>query len=164
MYQTKRGMKMICTIISTGEELNILCKNEKEPPYPEIKSKLREKIWEIYCRGYNSFFMNCEYGVPLWCAEIISVMKIYNDIELHISMPYEEQATNWVEEFRERFFDIHAQADSSKIISHQFIPECYDMADEYMIKHSDLLLVVGTHPYRMYGEILQCQIMLILNI
>ena len=142
---------MICTIVSTGEELNILCKNEKETPYPEIKSKLREKIWELYCRGYNSFFMNCEYGVPLWCAEIVSAMKIYNDIELHIAMPYEEQATNWIEEFRERFFNLHAQSDSSKIISHRFIPECYDMTDEYMIKRSDLLLVVGTHPYRMYS-------------
>lgn len=49
---------MTCTIILTGEELNFVCKNEKEPPYPEIKAKLREKIWELYCRGYDrlSFF------------------------------------------------------------------------------------------------------------
>lgn len=101
MDQTKRGMKMICTIVSTGEELNILCKNEKETPYPEIKSKLREKIWELYCRGYNSFFMNCEYGVPLWCAEIVSAMKIYNDIELHIAMPYDSaNRPDFLREFR----------------------------------------------------------------
>lgn len=40
---------MTCTIISTGEEFNLACKNEKEPPYPKIKEKLFEKIWELYC-------------------------------------------------------------------------------------------------------------------
>lgn len=35
---------MTCTIVSTGEELNLVCKNEHEPPYPEIKARLHEKI------------------------------------------------------------------------------------------------------------------------
>ena len=95
---------MTCTIISTGEELNLICKNENELPYPEIKAKLREKIWELYCKGYDSFWINCEYGVPLWCGEIITALAMYNDIELNIAMPYEEQSTNWVEGHRERFF------------------------------------------------------------
>ena len=81
---------MTCTIISTGDELNIACKNENELPYPEIKAKLREKIWELYCKGYDSFWINCEYDVQLWCGEIISALAMYNDIELNIAMPYEE--------------------------------------------------------------------------
>ena len=32
--------------------------------------------------------MNCEYGVPLWSAEIIIALQMYNDIELNIAMPY----------------------------------------------------------------------------
>ena len=94
---------MTCTIISIGEELNFRCKNENEPPYPEIKAKLREKIWGLYCNGYDRFWINCEYGVPLWCGEIITALAMYNDIKLSIAMPYEEQSTNWVEEHRERF-------------------------------------------------------------
>lgn len=141
---------MTCTIISTGEELNLICKNEKEPPYPEIKTKLLEKIWELYCRGYDRFWVNCEYGVPLWCAEIISALRMYNDIELHIAMPYEEQSTNWVEEFRDRFFDLHARADSVKIVSEQYDEECYNRADEYMMDNSDLLLVVGKNEQETY--------------
>lgn len=134
---------MTCTIISTGEELNLVCKNENELPYPEIKVKLREKIWELYCKGYDSFWINCEYGVPLWCGEIISALAMYNDIELNIAMPYEEQSTNWVNEHRERFFDIHAESDHVELISNNYTDDCYELADEHMIDNSDLLLVIG---------------------
>ena len=141
----ERVIFMTCTIISTGEELNLVCKNENEPPYPEIKAKLREKIWELYCKGYDRFWINCEYGVPLWCGEIITALAMYNDIELNIAMPYEEQSTNWVEEHRDRFFRLHADSDNVEIISHHYTDDCYEHADEQMIDDSDLLLVVGTH-------------------
>lgn len=141
---------MTCSIISTGEELNLVCKNEFEPPYPEIKAKLREKIWELYCKGYDRFWVNCEYGVPLWCAEIIVALQIYNDIELNIAMPYEEQSTNWVEEHRERFFSLHNASDRVEIISNQYTDDCYDRANECMINNSDLLLVVGKNHIGMH--------------
>ncbi len=140
----ERVIFMTCTIISTGEELKLVCKNENEPPYPEIKAKLREKIWELYCKGYDRFWINCEYGVPLWCGEIITALAMYNDIELNIAMPYEEQSTNWVEEHRNRFFRLHAESDNVEIISHHYTDDCYELADEHMIDESELLLVVGT--------------------
>lgn len=142
---------MTCTIISTGEELNLVCKNEFEPPYPEIKAKLREKIWELYCKGYDTYWVNCEYGVPLWCAEIIIALQMYNDIELNIAMPYEEQSTNWVEEYRERFFTAHENSDHVEIISNRYSDDCYKLADEHMIEESELLLVVGENADKCYG-------------
>ena len=147
---------MTCTIISTGEELNLICKNENEPPYLEIKAKLREKIWNLYCKGYDSFWLNCEYGVPLWCGEIITALAMYNDIELNIAMPYEEQSTNWVEEHRDRFFAVHADSDHVELISNQYTEDCYELADEYMIDESDLVVIVGNpdqnNSLRKYAE------------
>ena len=147
---------MTCTVISTGEELNLTCKNENEPPYPEIKAKLREKIWNLYCKGYDSFWLNCEYGVPLWCGEIITALAMYNDIELNIAMPYEEQSTNWVEEHRDRFVAVHADSDHVELISNQYTEDCYEMADEYMIDESDLVVIVGSpdqnNSLRKYAE------------
>lgn len=134
---------MTCTIVSMGEELNLVSKNDHEAPYPEIKARLHEKIWELYCKGYDRFWVNCEYGVPMWCAEVIIALSLYNDIELNIAMPYEEQSTNWVEDHRERFFAAHAEADHVEIISPYCTEDCYERADEYMIDNSDLLLVVG---------------------
>ena len=147
---------MTCTIISTGEELNLICKNENEPPYLEIKAKLREKIWDLYCKGYDTFWLNCEYGVPLWCGEIITALAMYNDIELNIAMPYEEQSTNWVEEHRDRFFAVHADSDHVELISNQYTEDCYEMADEHMIDESDLVIIFGSpdqnNSLRKYAE------------
>ena len=116
---------MICAIISTGEELLLECKNEHEMPYTEIKTKLREKIWELYRKGFNSFYVNCEYGVPLWAAEIICAMKMYNNIELHIVVPHEEQSINWNEEYRDRYYNAHICADDVYTISTRCHKNCY---------------------------------------
>lgn len=142
---------MICAIVSTGEELLLKCKNEHESPYPEIKAKLRDKIWELYCKGYNSFYVNCEYGVPLWTAEIICAMKMYNDIRLNIVMPYEEQSADWNEEYRDRYYDVHACADNVYMIGTRYSSDCYDKADRYMIDNSDILLVCGKGESGLYS-------------
>lgn len=87
---------------------------------------------------------NCEYVVPLWCVEIIIALRLYNEIKLNIAMPYEEQSTNWVEEYRKRFFSVQAKSNHVEIVSYQYSDDFYDRADEYMIDDSDLLLIVGT--------------------
>ena len=111
--------------------------NEYEPPYSKIKEQLRDTIWELYCSGYTEFYSNCEYGVPLWAAEIIIALKMYNDIKLHIAMPHEEQATRWAEEYRDRFFTVHEKADTVKIISTHYTEDCYEKAERYMSDASD---------------------------
>lgn len=143
---------MVCTIISDGEELLHQCKNENEKPYPEIKKRLREIIWSLYQSGFDIFYLNCEYGVPLWAAEIICALKIYNDMELHIVTPYEEQAVNWCEEHRERYFKVHSKADSVVMASTQYCDNCYEYADNIMIDESDLLAVFGEKGKRPHAE------------
>ena len=142
---------MVCTIVTTGEELKLVCKNEYEPPYPQLKAKLREKIWALFCQGYDRFFVNCEYGVPLWAAEIICALKMYNDIELYIAMPNEEQSVNWPESFRDRYFSAHEASDEVIAINNAYCDSCYDEADEYMIEHSDTVLVCGDYNENLYS-------------
>lgn len=134
---------MICSIISTGFEKYFLCKNENEMPYLKIKLLLRETIWNAYCNGYTDFYVNCEYGIPLWAAEIISALKFYNVIRLHIIVPYEEQATNWIENQRNRYYDSHQKADSIQFANTTYHEHCYDQADKMMIDHSDLVFIFG---------------------
>lgn len=135
---------MNCTIISSKAELQLECKNENEQPYHGIKLELYQIIMQLYQKGYDTFYVNGEYGIPLWTAEIICRLKSSYDITLNIAIPYEEQSTNWVEEFRDRYYQIQLLADSVTLVNTQYASECYQEADEYMIQNSDLLYVFGT--------------------
>ncbi len=70
--------------------------------------------------------------MPLWCGEIITALAMYNDIELNIAMPYEEQSTNWVEEHRDRFFKLHAESDNVAIVSHMPHTPRWEEAGEFI--------------------------------
>ena len=142
---------MTCTIVSDGAELLLKCKNEHEPPYPAVKEQLRDAIWELCCKGFNKFYLNCEYGIPLWTAEIICAFKMYNDIELHIVMPYEEQSVNWSEEHRDRYYNIHAQSDSIVIANTRYHSDCYNDADKIMLDESDALVAFGNLQNKIYA-------------
>ena len=134
---------MICTIISDGSELDRNCRNEKEKPYPEIKGRLRETIWKLFCEGYTGYYVNCEYGIPLWTAEIITALKLYNDIDLNIVVPFEEQCRDWCEENRDRYYALHEKADNVVFACREFEEGCYDIAAEMMIDESDLAVIIG---------------------
>ena len=108
-----------------------------------IKVQVWKTVWELYCKGYDSFYVNCDYGTPMWAAEFILNLKAGNKIELHIMTPYEEQTTDWPEELRNRYFAIHEKADSVTLVNTHYYPFCYQETDEEMIARSDLLLVFG---------------------
>jgi len=143
---------MTCTILSSGDEFLTLCRNESEQPFCGIKAIVQEKIWELYQKGYDRFYVNCDYGTPMWSAEFILNLKAGNRIELHIMTPYEEQTTDWPEELRNRYFSIHEKADSVTLVNTHYYPFCYQEADEEMIARSDLLLVFGTENGAPFAE------------
>lgn len=135
---------MTCTIISTGEELLTENKNEYEPPYPQIKAELQMLISGLYAQGYDTFYCSGEYGIPLWAAEIIILSEqSCAGLQLHIVMPYEEQAAHWSEELRDRWFRVHEKADSVTLASTRFHPDYYSETDRMMIEKSDLLVICG---------------------
>lgn len=141
---------MVYTIASTGFEKDIKCKNEHENPYAYIKKRLREAIWQAYCEGADEFYVNCEYGIPLWAAEIICGLKKYNRMKLHIVVPYEEQCRDWSEDLRDRYYDVHEQSDSVRFAAYGYTDGCYEKADEIMADSSDKIMVFGEKQYPAY--------------
>lgn len=142
---------MTCTIVSDGKELDAKCQNENEGEYLQIKKNLRDTIWSLYCEGYTEFCVNCEYGVPLWAAEIVCALKRYNKIFLTVVAPYEEQCRDWSEERRDRYYSVHEMSDECIFASAAFTPDCRSAADEIMIGKSDLLMIYGD-PSSLYAE------------
>ncbi len=132
---------MICTIISNENEKAWECKNEHEAPYIALKLAIFSNIQRLFEKGCTDFYVNCEYGIPLWAAEVICALKRYNDISLHLVIPYEEQCKNWHEEHRERYYTVHAKADSIEFAELQYSPSCYQTAEQIMIDRSNAVLL-----------------------
>ena len=62
--------------------------------------------------GITDFICNCEIKIPLWAAGKILFIKNQQSIRLNVAVPYENQAMRWTDEWRERYYNIHAQSDS----------------------------------------------------
>jgi len=82
-------------------------------------------------------------GIPLWVAEVVLSLRKYNPVRLNIAMPFENQSALWSDEWRERFYTVHEQADSIIMLTSKFYKGCYFDCDRYMIDNSDMLLWAG---------------------
>ncbi len=61
---------MICTITANGSELEL-----KESLRDAAIIKTQKAICCLIADGYTEFYINCEYGAPLWAAEFICSLK-----------------------------------------------------------------------------------------
>lgn len=71
-------------------------------------------------------------------------MKPLNNITLNIVVPYAEQAVQWSEEQRDRYFRLHERTDCVTLANAQYHPNCYREANQLMIDESDLLVICGS--------------------
>lgn len=58
-------------------------------------------------------------------------------------MPYENQAVDWVEEIRNRYYFVHEHSDGVDFARFDYQPNCYNIADRIMANKSNRLLVFG---------------------
>ncbi len=127
-------MNKACTI--AGDFNSIMTKDEEN----NCKLILFEKILDCYKKGIKTFYTNCEMGVPIYSAEILTSLKENFLIALKLVIPYEEQAVKWPEKWRERYYSIHEKADSVFQIDFHCGSDSYQKADRYMIDRSSNLI------------------------
>lgn len=142
---------MTCTIVSNQKECSWECKNENELIYTAAKLKIIETLQKMHHMGYTDYYVNCEYGIPLWTAEAICAFKLYQNISLHLVIPYEEQCRNWHREHIERYYAVHEKADSVTFASIQYNHMCYETADMQMIDKSDAVLLFASPDDRLFA-------------
>lgn len=132
-----------CTISGIDLSKTSFGFDEKHHDCISLKLMLLRKISELNSIGITDFICNCEIGIPLWVAETILFLKNQQSIHLNVAVPYENQAMRWVDEWRERYYNIHAQADSVVMLETKFTDTCYHECDRFMVDNSDMLLFVG---------------------
>lgn len=134
---------MACTIISNGSERQIPG-NEYEPPFTTIMTELKAVMEQLVQEGHRKFYTTAEWGVPLWAGEVLFALRLkYPDISICIVAPHEEQAKDWSEAWRERYFRLHRIANEVVMIHQQWCEEAEADAIQYALKRSDLLYIFG---------------------
>ena len=109
----------------------------------DMKLELAQQIMVLRQQGVTHFSVACDYGVGLYAAEIINALR--NDdpeLMLFCITPYEEQATKWTPELRERYFDMLADCTDLSCVDYQETPNAQLMAYRRIVKQSDMLLAV----------------------
>ena len=92
-------------------------------------------------QGVTHFSVACDYGVGLYAAEIINALR--NDdpeLMLFCITPYEEQATKWTPELRERYFDMLVKCSHMTAVYTHKQPDAQLKAYRTIIRQSDMVL------------------------
>ena len=72
-----------------------------------MKLELLQQIMALRQHGVTRFLVACDFGVGLYAAEQINVLRETDpDLMLFCVTPYEEQAAKWAPYLRERYFDM----------------------------------------------------------
>lgn len=81
---------------------------------------LLNRITLLRSQDVTRFHVSMDNGAGLYAAEIISRLReTDNEIELHCYVPYEEQATKWTPELRDRYFNTLASCSEVKNVSYE---------------------------------------------
>ncbi|WP_317854369.1 SLOG family protein [Chakrabartyella piscis] len=118
----------------------------KGEAFEKLKCKLISEINQAIADGYDTFLFGSAEGFDLLCGEIVAQMKkiipIQNPrkIKLIAAIPYEEQAKDFSEEDRERYYKLHAQCDDVVFVSIQYHKDCFKNRNQYMIDHSSKVI------------------------
>ena len=129
---------MVCTIAECPGY------TEAHEDEAQLRQKVLSQIMQLIAEGCTDFYMNSERGVPLLAAEAVCMLRQRAEIRLHLMIPHEEQCRNWTEYDRDRYYAVHALADTVTFVRTQFSPYCYQEADRRMAEQSDVIVVFGS--------------------
>lgn len=132
-----------CFIVSSGKE-HTVNGNEFEEPFTSIRRELRVVLEKLCSMGYQHFITTADWGIPLWVGEVgVKMREQYPDVTISIIIPYEEQAKDWLEYQRDRYFKLHQNADNVVLLHTRWCEEAEDDAINYALELSDMLFVFG---------------------
>lgn len=82
-------------------------------------------------------------GVDIWAAEIVlNLRKKNKDLHLICASPYEEFEARWSQDWQKQYRKIIKKADYVKYVSPEYSLACFQIRNEYMVNHSNLLIAV----------------------
>lgn len=117
--------------------------DEEDEGCAALKLILMNWISKLRGEGYTRFAVSLDCGVGLYAAEIIHGLKESDEeLETICYVPYEEQATKWTPELRDRYFNALAACTEVVNVAYEKTVSCEFKAHLEAMKEADTLIAV----------------------
>ena len=117
--------------------------DEEDEGCAALKLLLMNRITRLRSEGYTRFHISMDCGVGLYAAEILHGLKEPNDaLETICYVPYEEQATKWTPELRDRYFNALAECTEVVNVGFEKTVGCEFKAHLEAMKEADTVIAV----------------------
>ncbi len=108
-----------------------------------IRNAMLVQILALYENGVTDFYSDCEVGPSMWGAElVIRLMEKCPRLRLFCILPFEEQATKWTPELRERYFVILEKSTSNHLVSTRPTRDCRARCNRYLVDRAGFIIAV----------------------
>ena len=102
----------------------------------------------------KSFIVALDAGIGLYAAELIGGLREKNpDISLKCIVPWEEQATKWTPDLRERYYNAQALCSEVETVSSEYTTSCEVGSKLRAIDLADLVFAVSAREEDPFLEI-----------
>ena len=117
--------------------------DEEDEGCAALKLILMNRITKLRGEGCTRYAVSMDCGVGLYAAEILHGLKETDgELETICYVPYEEQATKWTPELRDRYFNALAACTEVVNVAYEKTVSCEFKAHLEAIKEADTLIAV----------------------
>ena len=117
--------------------------DEEDEGCAALKLILINQITRLRSEGCSCFAVSMDCGVGLYAAEIIHGLKATDkELEVFCYVPYEELATKWTQELRDRYFNALAACTEVVNVSYEKTVGCELKAHLEALKEADTVIAV----------------------
>lgn len=135
--------KICCALIGHSPMRFKFGWDEEDDACIRLKLLLLQLIRTFRIGGVTQFMTACDYGVGLWCAELINLLRDGDDaLHLYCVEPHEEQSTKWAPYLRQRYFEMLEKCTYAFTLSPHKTPTSQLNTYKYIINKSDIILAV----------------------
>ena len=136
-------MNKTCAIIGCSPMCFPWGFDEEDEGCAALKLMLLNRITKLRSEGCARFHISMDCGVGLYAAEIIQGLRGSDEaLETVCCVPYEEQATKWTPELRDRYFNDLAACTEVVTVAFEKTVGCEFKAHLEAMKDADTLIAV----------------------
>ena len=127
---------MVCCF--TGHRPEKLHRTEQE-----VTAELELEIRKVIRDGYDTFITGMARGVDLWAGEIVLRLRSEgHPLHLICACPYPSFEKSWSAAWQMRYKAVIGAADLVHFICPKYSRGCFQIRNEWMIKHSSRVIAV----------------------